>query len=605
MRVPRWDLACTSEPFGAELQHAGGVQFRLWAPAAQSVRLELQGGAELLPLNDAGDGWHELTTSQAGVGTRYQFVLPDDTRIPDPASRYQPEDVHGPSEVIDPANYKWRDAVWCGRPWREAVLYEAHIGSFTAQGTFRAAIERLDHLAKLGVTALEIMPIADFPGRWNWGYDGALLYAPDSTYGRPEDLKALVDAAHARGISVLLDVVYNHFGPDGNYLPVYAPQIYTDRHKTPWGDAVNYDGDSSGPVREFIIHNALYWIEEFHLDGLRLDAVHAIIDESPKHLLDELAQRVRAATTDRPVHLILENEENSASRLSRHSDLTPVDYTAQWNDDVHHTLHVAATGEGAGYYADYLGDTEKLGRSLAEGFAFQGEVMEFRGSARGEPSAHLPPEAFVSFIQNHDQIGNRAFGDRLSETAPKPVLRALAAIYLLLPQVPMLFMGEEWATTQPFPFFCDFDGELAAAVSAGRREEFAHFPQFQDETTRSRIPVPEALSTFALSKLDWDNLAAPEHAEWLDWYTRVLEVRRERVLPLHITRSGEYEVVGSGAVILRWQGKDGDVLTLEANLSDTPVSCPHERAGAVIWQEGSHIKSTDLEAWTVRWTIDR
>lgn len=597
LRVSRVHLM----PQGAEVQGAAGTRFRLWAPAAPSVRLEIQTALDLLPMENVGNGWHELTTRQAGAGTRYQFVLPDGRRVPDPASRYQPADVQGPSEVIDPKAYVWTDGAWQGRSWQEAVVYETHIGSFTPEGTFRAAIDRFDHLASLGVNAIEIMPVADFAGGRNWGYDGVLLYAPDSTYGRPEDLKALVEAAHARGISVLLDVVYNHFGPHGNFLPLYAPEIYTDRHKTPWGDAINYDGQTARAVREFIIHNALYWLEEYHLDGLRLDAVHAIVDDSSRHLLDELAERARAAAADCPVHLVLENEENSAERLRRRADRLAVQYSAQWNDEVHHALHMAATGESAGYYGDYVGDTEKLGRSLAEGFAFQGEAMRFSGSPRGEPSAHLPPDAFVSFIQNHDQIGNRAYGDRLSTALPRPVLRAIAAVYLLLPQVPMLFMGEEWATKRPFPFFCDFHGELGAAVTAGRRREFAHLVEFQDEAMRARIPDPQAPETFTASKLDWESLADPDHAEWLEWYKRVLETRRRHIVPLQICKGGHYQVVGPGAIIVRWRGEAGTTLTLTANLSARMVACPAMPSGRSLWREGAGASDNQLCAWSVHW----
>jgi malto-oligosyltrehalose trehalohydrolase len=389
-------------------------------------------------------GWHELATGAAGPGSLYQFVLADGMRVPDPASRYQPIDVHGPSEVIDPAAYVWGDAGWHGRPWEECVVYELHVGAFTPQGNFRGAIGRLDFLCDLGVTAVELMPIADFPGQWNWGYDGVLPFAPDSSYGRPEDLKAFIDAAHRRNIAVFLDVVYNHFGPEGHYLAKYSP-IFTEKHKTPWGAAVNFDGEGSKTVRDMIVDNALYWINEFNLDGLRLDAVHAIIDDSEEHILDVIARRIREATGGRHIHLILENEENQASRLLRTVDGEPRRFTAQWNDDVHHVLHTAVSGETSGYYGDYAGRTEKLGRALAEGFAFQGEIMHYRRSPRGEPSAALPPTSFVAFIQNHDQVGNRAFGDRLSSFAPPEAVRAIVAVYLLAPQIPMIFMGEEWA----------------------------------------------------------------------------------------------------------------------------------------------------------------
>jgi maltooligosyltrehalose trehalohydrolase len=448
-------------PFGAELL-AQGVCFRLWAPQCPDISVAIRaadGAVErVVRMSASESGWHELVDAEAHAGTLYSYQLPDGTYVPDPASRFQPSDVHGPSEVIDPRHFVWSDR-WTGRDWNEAVIYEIHIGTFTPTGTFRAAIERLDHLVALGVTAIELMPIADFAGERNWGYDGVLWYAPDSTYGRPEDLKALVQAAHNRGVMVLLDVVYNHFGPDGNFLPSYAPGFFTDRHKTPWGAAVNYDGAHAGPVREFVVQNALYWLHEFNLDGLRFDAVHSILDDSHEHLLEELARRLRSAST-RPIHLLLENEENSASRLARDPGGRALDYSAQWNDDVHHVLHVAATGESQAYYADYIDDTQKLGRALAEGFAFQGEVMPYRGSPRGEPSAFLPPTSFVAFIQNHDQIGNRACGDRLIHSASYEALRAITALYLLLPQIPMLFMGEEWGSDQPFPFFCDYPGKL-------------------------------------------------------------------------------------------------------------------------------------------------
>jgi malto-oligosyltrehalose trehalohydrolase len=565
----------------------------------------LQGGpTRVLPMGVIGTGWHELTVPDAGAGTRYHYLLPDGLRVPDPASRFQPADVHGPSEVIDAAGYVWRDTAWAGRPWHEAVVYELHVGTFTPAGTFRAAMERLDHLAALGVTAIEIMPIADFPGARNWGYDGVLLYAPDSTYGRPEDLKALVEAAHARGIMVLLDVVYNHFGPDGNYLPVYASAFFTDRHQTPWGAAINFDGRASRVVREFIIHNALYWIEEYHLDGLRLDAVHAILDNSSKHLLDELAERVRAGR--RNVHLVLENEDNQARRLARDSSGTPLHYTAQWNDDVHHVLHVAATGEDKGYYAEYLGNTEMLGRALAEGFAFQGQTMEFRGKPRGEVSALLPPEAFVAFIQNHDQIGNRAFGDRITAIASPDAVRALVAVYLLLPQVPMLFMGEEWGATQPFPFFCDFGGELADAVRQGRRQEFAKFPEFQDEAMRQRIPDPQAESTFLSAKLAWAELATPQHAARHELYRRLLAIRREAIVPLLPQIGGHaahYDVLGQACVAVRWRLGGGGELTLAANLSRERASGFPGATGRVLWQEGKPGDHGVYQPWSVRWAL--
>jgi malto-oligosyltrehalose trehalohydrolase len=595
-------------PFGAELGPDGAVRFRLWAPEQQRVRLVLEGQDETLAMQSRADGWHELATSGARAGTQYCFELANGMRVPDPASRYQPRDVHGPSEVIDPAVYQWRDGSWRGRPWHEAVLYEMHVGAFTPEGTFRAAIKRLDHLVDLGVTALELMPLADFPGRRNWGYDGVLLFAPDGSYGRPDDLKALVDAAHRRGLMVLLDVVYNHFGPDGNYLPVYAPQILTDRHKTPWGSAINYDGDDATVMREFVIHNALYWLEEFHFDGLRLDAVHAIMDDSPKHLLEELAQRVHLTFgKDRHVHLILENEENEAHWLERGPGGRVERYTAQWNDDVHHGLHTAATGEHAGYYVEYQGDIGKLARALAEGFTFQGEMMGYRGTARGQPSAHLPPTAFIAFMQNHDQVGNRAFGDRLTHGTPAERVRAIAAVLLLAPQIPMLFMGEEWAAAQPFPFFCDFEEELAEAVRKGRRAEFAKFPEFQDEATRESIPDPTAEETFRSAKLDWSDRGRAPHAQWLDWYRRILAIRRSEIVPRLAQAAGHagtYETSGSGAFRVSWSLGDGSGLTVLANLSDATWKGFGPSPGRVVWSEGDLDQERKaLGPWSVMWSI--
>ena len=595
-------------PFGAALQPNGEVLFRLYAPAASHVALVLEGRDEPLPLHPTRDGWHELTTALARPGSRYKFLLPEGLQVPDPASRFQPADVHGPSEVIDPTAFPWHDTAWAGLPWLSAVLYELHLGTFTPEGTFLAAISRLDHLVSLGVTALEIMPIADFPGARNWGYDGALLFAPDSSYGRPEDFKALVEAAHQRGLAVLLDVVYNHFGPDGNYISSYFPNLFTSKHKTNWGDAINYDGEGNHQVREFIIHNALYWIEEFHLDGLRLDAVHAIVDESHPHVLTELADRVHAAVANglnpRPIHLILENENNEAFRLTPNQAGDTNHFTAQWNDDMHHVLHTAATHEVAGYYENYKDDPDKLGRALSQGFAFQGQLTT-QGESRGEPSAHLAPNAFVSFIQNHDQIGNRAFGERLNLIASPAAIRALAAIYLLLPQTPMLFMGEEFAASQPFPYFCDFEGELGEKVRAGRRNEFASFPEFQNPAQRDRIPDPQAESTFLSAKLDWSELHNPGSRLWLAWYGRALACRCE-LLPLYAQIggfAGSYQSLGQGAILVQWRLENGGALHLAANLSDVACDKFPESTGRLLWQEGTFPASTEFAPWAVRWSV--
>jgi maltooligosyltrehalose trehalohydrolase len=591
--------------FGSNLSKEGGVSFRLWAPSAEAISLKLVGEDESRPMERTKGGWHRLTVPEAVVGSQYQFVLSDGTQVPDPASRYQPFDVKGPSEVIDPDSFQWDDTEWTGRPWHEAILYELHLGTFTDEGTFLAAISKLDQLVELGVTGIEIMPVADFPGKRNWGYDGVLLYAPESSYGRPEDFKRLVCEAHKRGLMVILDVVYNHFGPDGNYLPLYAPQIFTKLHKTPWGDAVNYDDEESETVREFVIQNALYWLQDFRLDGLRLDAVHEIKDDGPKHLLEELSERVKASIESRPIHLILENEKNQARRLARDSSSQPVAFTAQWNDDMHHVLHTAATLEAQGYYGDYKDDDDKLGKALAEGFAFQGETMSSIGEPRGEPSAHLPPTAFVAFMQNHDQIGNRAFGERISDIASSGAVRAIAATYLLLPQIPMLFMGEEWCTSKPFPFFCDFEGELGDLVRKGRRDEFKNFAAFQDPSQRDRIPDPQALDTFLLGKLDWEQKEYGIHNDWLNWYKRIITVRKKSVipvLPLIGGNAAHYDVKGRGAVFVTWSFKGGQ-LQLAANLSGDHAEGFPEPAGETLWQEGPDHLGAKNRPWSVRWSI--
>ncbi|MDX7950698.1 malto-oligosyltrehalose trehalohydrolase [Lichenihabitans sp. Uapishka_5] len=598
----------SAAPHGVEWRPGEGTLFRLWAPKHDSIDLVIEGaGASRHPMSVKAEGWKEVLVPEAGPGTRYRFGLPDGLLVPDPASRFQPDDVHGASEVVDPAAFVWSDRDWAGRDWHEVVLYELHIGTFTPEGTFQAAIGKLDHLAALGVTAVEVMPVSDFPGLRNWGYDGVLPYAPDATYGRPEDFKAFVSAAHGRGIAVILDVVYNHFGPDGNYLGAYAPGFFTERHHTPWGAAVNVDGDHSGPVRDYFIGNALYWLTEFHLDGLRFDAVHAILDDSDLHLLRELVETVRNSVTERPIHLLLENEDNVASRLKRDHDGSLGRYTAQWNDDVHHVLHVAATGEDRGYYEAYANKTELLGRALAEGFAYQGEFMPYRDSERGEPSAGLPPGAFVAFLQNHDQIGNRAFGERIGAVAKPGALRAVSAVAFLLPQIPMLFMGEEWGASTPFLFFCDFEGELAEAVRTGRREEFKRFPEFQDPAMRERIPDPEAAETFVASKLKWDEIDQAPHHDQLAWTRRILAVRRTSMVPLTRSMDGHaatFRTLGPGAVAVTWTTRDGTRLHLDANLKADPQDGFEAPSGTELWLEGQ-AEARRLGPWSVRWTVQQ
>ena len=579
---------------------ASGVTFRIWAPRQAVMRLLVE-GSEPQAMEPLEDGWHALTVAGIQSGQRYRFVLEDGLQVPDPGSRFQPEDVHGASEIIDPDAYTWQCADWKGRPWHESVIYEAHVGTLTPEGTFLAAIDRLDYLKELGVTVLQLMPVADFPGRRGWGYDGVLPYAPESSYGRPEDLKALVDAAHMRGISVFLDVVYNHFGPDGNYLPHYA-NFFTERHQTPWGDGLNFDGGSAAAVRAFVSENARFWIEEFRFDGLRLDAVHAILDDSDHSILHEIAEDVRAVAGDRHVHLVVENEDNDADLMERDPDGTPKHYEAQWADDIHHVLHRAATGQCDGYYADYGGGAAIVGKALAEGFVFQGELMPEKGRHRGKPSAHLPPTAFISFIQNHDQVGNRMFGDRLGEMIDTDRLGALASIYLLAPEIPLLFMGEEWAASSRFPFFCDFDDALNAAVREGRKREFGHDPNQAGNVEEAPDPTTEG--TFLSAKLRWDERETGRHGEMLAHYRRLLALRHAHVVPLLAAmgdRPAEYSAEG-GRLEVRWHAGERSLI-LAANLGEAAVAATGVTSQARCIFPGEGQGRGDLAPWDVRWFV--
>jgi maltooligosyltrehalose trehalohydrolase len=591
-------------PFGSHVTN-DGVRFRLYAPAASRVEVVLDAGASehRAPLQALGAGWFEATVARAGAGTRYVFVLDGaEGRVPDPASRFQPEGVHGASVVVDPHAFAWPEGQWLGRAWNEHVFYELHLGTFTPEGTYAAARTKLAHLASLGITAIELMPLAEVPGARNWGYDGVLPYAPTRNYGTPDELKAFIADAHERGLAVYLDVVYNHFGPEGNYLHGYAPTFYTERHKTPWGAAIDVEAPDRDAVRAFFIENALYWTQEYRFDGLRFDAVHAIYDGADRHFLRELARTV-AERSDRPVQLVLENELNEASLLE-------AGYRAQWDDDEHHVMHVLATNERDGYYADYAKDTVALlGRTLTQGFAFQGEYSEHAGKVRGTSSARLPLADFVVFLQNHDQIGNRPFGDRITVVAPDFAVRALLATFLLAPSPPLLFMGEEWAASTPFQFFCDFEPELARAVTEGRRSEFGSFAAFSDPEQRERIPDPSAAATFERSKLAWDELEREPHRAWLAYYRRLLAIRRDEIAPRIVDLTGSdasFETIGECGLSARYRTRDGTALVLEANFGGREQggfrSIP---SGYVIFSTHDPTYSNNVAPpWSVRWTLD-
>lgn len=597
-------------------------KFNLWAPDLETVELIIkkQDGAEKSYTMDyLGDGWFYKTQTDAVFGNLYGFKVNDNLVVPDPASRYQPDDVHGLSQIIDPTAFDWEDEdKWNGRPWNETILYELHVGTCTQEGTFKALKEKLDYYIDLGITAIELMPLADFPGQRNWGYDGTLFYAPDSSYGTPDDLKDLIKTAHQKGLMVFLDVVYNHFGPDGNYLYVYAKsQFFTDKTKTPWGDSINYENRH---VRDFIIDNVLYWLEEYRFDGLRFDAVHAIKDKSELNILDEIAQTVyKKLPNDRHIHLVLENDDNNAYLIKRNQKNEPENFIAQWNDDFHHAMHVLLTEDIHGYYMDYSIEATKkpptwyLGRNLTEGFGYQGDPSAYRDDElRGQPSKGYNLSCFVNFIQNHDQIGNRAFGERLTDLASQEALEAAAYTYLLAPSIPLIYMGEEWASSTPFLFFCNFGEELSRAVTAGRRKEFEKFPEFSDPERRNKIPDPAIEETFLQSKLNWDEISEDKHAKMLQLYKDLLKARLTRIVPLIDkinTDLVSFEVINDTALKVVWPLKDEkNKLALHLNLGKEPVSFKDEVLDTLIAEYPTNAAKSinndnTLPAWSVCWSL--
>lgn len=539
--------------FGANLQKDGTTRFSIWAPSCQAVSLEIEAETPRAMARDE-EGVFTLVTD-CPAGARYRYRVRDDLAVPDPASRNQPDGVHGPSVVCDPENYVWQTPQWQGRPWCEAVIYELHAGLL---GGFEGVCSRLDELKTLGITAIEIMPINSFGGTRNWGYDGVLPYAPTNAYGEPDSLKRLIDTAHQKGLMVILDVVYNHFGPDGNFLHEYAEAFFDHDNNSTWGTGIAF---AKPQVADFFIDNVLYWLMEFRFDGVRIDAASAITDHA---WFGKLRQRVgEYVEKGRHVHLILENENNDAGLLRD-------GFTAQWNDDGHNVLHVMLTGETEGYYEMFAEQpTRILARVLHEGFAYQGEVNPYSGKKRGMPSGDLPAPKFILFLQNHDQTGNRALGERLITLASPEALHAAYALLLLSPMVPMLFMGEEWGCRSPFLFFCDFHDELADAVREGRRKEFAKFSTFQDPEKRKTIPDPNALSTYDRSRPDRDERSTLDGRIWLD-RTRSLLALRQRWLAPYLAQAHSLNatVIGDKSVLARWKLDNGAILTIALNLSD-------------------------------------
>lgn len=607
--------------FGASVRPQGGVDFRLWAPGAGRVELVLKlkvgEGEEARFVEAHGDagcdhGWYELFVPEATPGTRYRWRIDGGLDVPDPASRSNPTGVHDFSEVIDPLAFAWtQSANWQGRPWGDAVMYELHVGAFTPEGTYAAAQQRLAELAELGITAIQLMPQASYPGRFGWGYDGVLPFAPQCSHGAPDDLKRFIDAAHGLGLMVMLDVVYNHFGPDGNYLPCYAPAFFSSTHHTAWGAAVNFDGPGSEVVREFFIHNALYWLHEYRFDGLRFDAVHAMLDDTRPDIMQALSARVREAFPDRHIHLVLENDSNDPERLGPPG--TPGRFEGQWNGDFHHPLHVLLTGEEDGYYAEYAQDTVgQLACSLMDGLVWQGGPHNCEhAKPRHRSRVAQPLGTMVNFLQNHDQVGNRAFGERLAQLVDEPTLRLVTAMHLLNPAPPLIFMGEEFGAVTPFLYFSDWQGELRRAVTQGRRREFAQFPQFADAALRERIPDPCLEATYLQSKLDWGAAEHLDGVRWRRYYRELLALRRAWITP-HVpglqTGMHTAERISDRLLHVRWAVDNDLWLEMMVNLdpealalADLLPSSPIERAFFSV----GHVCRYSMGPWSGCWWIDR
>src|SRR5215469_534719 len=574
-------------PLGANILEDGSCSFLVWAPQAREVKLQIECPRSCqIPMTAIDKGYFHCTTSAASPDARYFYLLDGKKRRPDPASKYQPAGVHGPSQVCETA-FDWTDSNWAGLAITDAVFYELHAGTFSPAGTLDAIIPRLASLKSLGVTALELMPLAQFPGERNWGYDGVFPFAVQNSYGGPDALKRLVNACHNLGIGVALDVVYNHLGPEGNYLSDFAP-YFTDCYETPWGDAINFDGPESDEVRRFFLENALYWVSEFHVDALRVDAVHAIVDLSAKRFLEELTERVAELSLrlGRKVHIIAENDRNDARAL------WPVEaggfgFDSQWNDDFHHAVHALVTGERAGYYQDF-GTICDLAKACRDGFVYSGQYSRFRRCRHGSSSTETPCYQFVVFSQNHDQVGNRAQGDRLSQIVRFEAQKLIAGLVLLSPFIPLLFMGEEYGETSPFQYFVSHeDSDLLEKVRQGRRKEFEHFA-WQNE-----IPDPASPDTFARSKLHWELQERGQHRTLLSYYTELLGMRKTMpALSRPSKDRNQVTVIGAETLVIeRWNENHRAIFFF--NFAGDPISIRHSLSPG-IWQK--HFDSSD-ERW--------
>lgn len=598
---------------GATVAAGGGVDFLVWAPRPRRVQLRLEGGPGAPAVHEMeriSSGYHQLHLPAAAAGTRYRFVLDGEASCPDPASRFQPEGPHGPSEVIDPRNFRWSDAGWRGITPHGQVLYELHIGTFTREGTWSAAARRLEALAELGITTVELMPVAEFPGEFGWGYDGVDLFAPYHRYGHPDEMRGFVDHAHALGMGVILDVVYNHLGPDGNYLYQFSEDYFTDAHETEWGDPLNFHGRNSGPVRDFFISNAAYWIEEFHLDGLRLDATQSIFDDATggRHILAEITTAAREAAGDRSILVVAENEPQDAD-LVRPLGGGGMGMDGIWNDDFHHAAIVALTGRTEAYYRDYLGAPQEFVSAARWGFLYQGQHYAWQEKRRGSPALDLPPHALINFLQNHDQVANSGRGARINELTSPARLRAMTALLLLGPATPMLFMGQEFAASTPFLYFADHEPDLANAVREGRREFLEQFPSL----TGAELPAPDDPATFRACVLNWQE--REKNREIYLLHQELIRLRREDPVLRRIRNRGpEGAVLGAEAFVLRYLDEGGDDRLLIVNLgrelrfSPAPqplLAPPRGKHWAPIWSSedpryggsGAPPPESDTGAW--------
>lgn len=577
-----------------------GTQFRVWSPKARSIDLIVASSPELpgsvRPLQKEGEGYFTGGFPDLPAGTRYQFSINGEHAYPDPASRFQPDGVHGPSEVVDPTRFLWTDAQWTGLKMEDLILYELHVGTFTPHGTFNGVCEKLKALQDLGVTAIELMPVADFPGNRNWGYDGVDLFAPARCYGTPDELRHLVNEAHALNIGVFLDVVYNHLGPEGAYLGAFSPHYFSSRHKSPWGDGVNFDDDHCLHARNFFIENALHWIHEYHIDGLRLDATHAMVDDSPTHFLKELAQKVHASLPkERTVLLIAEDDRNQAQLILPYGQ-GGYGLDGVWADDFHHQMRRLLAGDNEGYFQDFSGTAQDLAQTIRQGWFFTGQKSVFRKRPQGTSTEGIPPQKFIHCIQNHDQVGNRAMGDRLHFEVDMTSFRAASALLLLSPATPLIFMGQEWGASTPFCYFTDHPDGLGKAVTKGRREEFRHFKAFSGPDAIQTIPDPQATSTFIDSKLNWEERSQQPHAKILSLYRDLINLRKtEPALQEKLKSSLKIETVGENILAIKRQAVDKTSLLM--------ITCLKGQERIII---GNHpvTQPPPGKQWDLLWTTE-